>query len=149
MAGVVLATIVLLGLLGLGALVLLAVLRRFGMRHDLLILDQKVLRHERTRHPAAGRGHKARLVFAEVTPEVFAVDGVLESGAPLSLRLRRPPTWWFAECVGELLCGWAETDEVVELRLDIDNGTRRANLSNGSSAVTLDLDYVEGLPAAA
>lgn len=96
------------------------------------------------------------LLFATVDDEVFNVDGVVVGGrddvprgAPLSLRLRRPGTWWFAECVGELLQGWAEADEVVEVKVAGPTGERRAVVSNGSSSVTLDLDDVKGLPAAA
>ena len=96
------------------------------------------------------------LLFAAVDGDSFSVDGVVvrggadvPEGAPLSLRLRRPGTWWFAECVGELLQGWAEADEGVEVQVAGRSGARRAVVSNGSSSVTLDLDDVKGLPAAA
>lgn len=143
MAGVVVATLVLLALAAAAAWALL----RWGPPAMHLLEPSDAAR--RSHRATNGGGHVTRLVFAEIQPDSFAVDGVLESGAPLSLRFRRPGTWWFAECVGELLCGWAETDEVVELHVDVEGETKRATVSNGSSAVTLDLDHVEGLPAAA
>ena len=139
MAGVITATVLSLACIATFAAFIVC---RFGRRDP----------YESTTgwlHDGDEGSHVTRLLFAEIGPDTFAVDAVLESGAPMSLRLRRPRTWWFAECVGELLCGWAETDELVEVRVDIVGDLRRATVSNGSSAVTLDLDHVDGLPAAA
>ena len=121
MAGVITATLLPLVCVGLVTAFIVA---RFG-RSDLYAPATGWAR-------SGGEGsHVTRLLFAEIGPETFAVDAVLESGAPLTLRLRRPRTWWFAECVGELLCGWAETDEIVEVRLDVVGDLRRATGRTG------------------
>lgn len=91
----------------------------------------------------------AQLLFAEVDGEVVVLDAVIlgdaqvPPGTPVTLRLRPPDTPLIASLVRSRLIEWASLGEVVRLELRRRSGTTIAVVSDGRSAVSLDV----GAPA--
>ncbi|HEX4906531.1 MAG TPA: hypothetical protein VFU93_13825 [Acidimicrobiales bacterium] len=87
----------------------------------------------------------AQLLFAEADGDVVVLDalildgGQLPPGTPVTLRLRPPETPLIASLVRSRLLEWASLGEVVRLELRRRSRTTIAVVSDGRSAVSLDV----------
>lgn len=87
----------------------------------------------------------AQLLFAESDGEIMVLDAVilgggqLPAGTPVSLRLLPPETPLIASLVRSRLIEWARLGEVVRLELRRRSRTTIAVVSDGRSAVSLDV----------
>jgi hypothetical protein len=87
----------------------------------------------------------AQLLFAEAEGDVVVVDalilggGQLPPGTPVTLRLLPPETPLIASLVRSRLLEWASVGEVVRLELRRRSRTTIAVVSDGRSAVSLDV----------
>ncbi|MEA3075239.1 MAG: hypothetical protein QOF60_147 [Actinomycetota bacterium] len=84
----------------------------------------------------AGRSERAAIVLDCLT---------IPEGSPFTLELRVPDTSWFGERVEHLLEEWADESRELTLELRNDHGKVRTMISNGSSAVHLELAGAAGL----
>jgi hypothetical protein len=89
----------------------------------------------------------SRLLFARRSERSAIVLDCLTipEGSPFTLELRAPDTSWFGERVEHLLGEWAEESRELTLELRNDHGKVRTMISNGSSAVHLELAGAAGL----
>lgn len=101
---------------------------------------------------------RSRLVFARPELRSIVVDcmlvelendqlGLVPTGSPFTLRLRSPDSGWFTLCIETMLEQWAEEEKLVDVEIALGEGRPRANLSDGSSRVMLDLEAAAGLAA--
>lgn len=101
---------------------------------------------------------RSRLVFARPELRSIVIDctlvelendelGLVPIGSPFTLRLKSPESGWFTLCIETMLEQWAEEEKLVDVEIDIGEGRPRANLSDGSSRVMLDLEAAAGLAA--
>ena len=87
----------------------------------------------------------AQLLFAEADGDVVVLDalildgGQLPAGTPVTLRLLPPETPLIASLVRSRLLEWANLGEVVRLELRRRSRTTIAVVSDGRSAVSLDV----------
>jgi hypothetical protein len=87
----------------------------------------------------------AQLLFADATGDTVVVDAVVLSGStlapgtPVTLRLQPPESPLIAELVRSRLLAWAEGGDVVSLELRRRARTTTAVVSDGRSAVSLDV----------
>ena len=90
----------------------------------------------------------SRLLFTwRSTRRVIVLDCLtIPEGAPFTLELRPPDTQWFGERIEHLLAEWADESRELVLELRRDHGKVRTMISNGSSAVHLELAGAAGLP---
>lgn len=120
----------------------------------VLLLLAVVLPHHRSGRvpsaevrPAAVR-LLSRLLFTwRAGPKALVLDCLtIPEGAPFTLELRPPDTLWFGERIEHLLAEWAEESRELTVELRNDHGKVRTMISNGSSAVHLELAGAAGLP---
>jgi hypothetical protein len=87
----------------------------------------------------------AQLLFAESLADTVLVDAVvlegstLPSGTPVTLRLQPPESALIAELVRNRLVTWAEEAAVVSVELRRRARATTAVVSDGRSAVSLDI----------
>ncbi len=87
----------------------------------------------------------AQLLFAEADGDVVVVDAVilgggrLSPGTPVTLRLLPPESPLIASLVRARLVDWATSGEVVALEFRRRARTTTAVVSDGRSAVSLDV----------
>jgi len=87
----------------------------------------------------------AQLLFAESDGEVVVIDALildgdqLSPGTPVTLRLLPPESPLIASLVRGRLAAWADTGDVVELQLRRRRRTTMAVVTDGRSAVSLDV----------
>ena len=87
----------------------------------------------------------AQLLFAEADGDLVILDALilegsqLSPGTPVTLRLLPPESPLIAGLVRNRLAAWAETGEVVGLEFRRRARTTTAVVSDGRSAVTLDV----------
>jgi hypothetical protein len=90
-------------------------------------------------------GTTAQLLFADADGDLVVLDAVilaggrLAPGTPVTLRLLPPESPLIADLVRNRLRGWAEAGEVVRLELRRRSRTTTAVVSDGRSAVSLDV----------
>ena len=90
-------------------------------------------------------GTTAQLLFAEADGDVVVLDAVilaggrLAPGTPVTLRLLPPESQLIAELVRSRLLDWAARGETVDLELRKRARTLTAIVSDGRSAVSLDV----------
>ncbi len=90
-------------------------------------------------------GTTAQLLFAEADGDLVVLDAVILSGGrlapgtPVTLRLLPPESPLIADLVRNRLRDWAEAGEVVALELRRRSRTTTAVVSDGRSAVSLDV----------
>jgi hypothetical protein len=87
----------------------------------------------------------AQLLFAEADGDTVVVDavilegGTLSAGTPVTLRLLPPESPLIAELVRNRLIAWAESGDVVSLEFRRRARSTTAVVSDGRSAVSLDV----------
>jgi hypothetical protein len=87
----------------------------------------------------------AQLLFAETDGDALVVDALvlagsrLAPGTPVTLRLQPPDSPLIAELVRDRLLTWAATAEVVRVEVRRRRHATTAVVSDGRSAVTLDV----------
>jgi hypothetical protein len=87
----------------------------------------------------------AQLLFAEDDGETVVLDAVILSGGqlapgtPLTLRLMAPESELIAGLIRSRLLAWAASGEVVDLEFRRRSRTTTAVVSDGRSAVALDV----------
>lgn len=87
----------------------------------------------------------AQLLFAEAVGELVVLDAVildgddLAPGTPVTLRLVPPESPLIASLARSRLMAWAETGDVVDLRLRPRSRGMLAVVSDGRSQVSLDV----------
>lgn len=87
----------------------------------------------------------AQLLFAEAIGDTVVVDAVvlegstLTPGTPVTLRLLPPESPLIAELVRTRLLAWADGGDVVSVELRRRARTTTAVVSDGRSAVSLDV----------
>lgn len=87
----------------------------------------------------------AQLLFAESVGDTVVLDAVilecssLSPGTPVTLRLQPPESPLIAELVRARLLSWAEHGDSVSLELRRRARTTTAVVSDGQSAVSLDV----------
>lgn len=87
----------------------------------------------------------AQLLFAESAEDLVVLDAVildgsqLAPGTPVTLRLRPPESPLIAGLVRSRLAAWADSGEVVGLEFRRRARTTTAVVSDGRSAVSLDV----------
>jgi hypothetical protein len=87
----------------------------------------------------------AQLLFAEADGDALVVDALvlsgsrLATGTPVTLRLQPPDSPLIAELVRERLLTWADAAEVVSVEVRRRRHAMTAVVSDGRSAVTLDV----------
>lgn len=107
--------------------------------------------------PAHRTGVIAQILFTHLRHDGIFVDtvvlealgdaeGLIGLGAPLSLRVERPGPEVLGACSEALLELWAERGEVVRMDLVVQGEDVRAEITNGSSRVVLDIAEAAGLP---
>ena len=88
---------------------------------------------------------RAQLLFAESVDDVMVLDAVilaggqLAPGTPVTLRLLPPESPLIAGLVRSRLTAWADKGEVVALEFRRRSRTTTAVVSDGRSAVSLDV----------
>lgn len=90
-------------------------------------------------------GTTAQLLFADADGDLVVLDavilagGALAPGTPVTLRLLPPESPLIADLVRNRLRDWAASGEVVGLELRRRSRTTTAVVSDGRSAVSLDV----------
>ncbi|HYD11070.1 MAG TPA: hypothetical protein VEA78_13290 [Acidimicrobiales bacterium] len=87
----------------------------------------------------------AQLLFADTAGDVVVLDAVvlgggqLAPGTPVTLRLLPPESPLISELVRSRLAAWAATGEVVDVEFRRRSRITTAVVSDGRSAVSLDV----------
>jgi hypothetical protein len=105
--------------------------------HRIEIVAQLLFTHLR---------HDGIFVDTVVLEALGAAEGLIRTGAPLSLRVERPNPELLGACSEAILELWAERREVVRLDVVVQGDDVRAEMTNGSSRVVLDIAEAAGLP---
>lgn len=106
-------------------------------RHRTGVIAQILFTHLR---------HDGIFVDTVVLEALGDAEGLIGLGAPLSLRVERPGPEVLGACSEALLELWAERGEVVRMDLVVQGEDVRAEITNGSSRVVLDIAEAAGLP---
>jgi hypothetical protein len=87
----------------------------------------------------------AQLLFAEDQDETLVVDALvlagsrLPVGSPVTLRLQLPESPLIAQLVRDRLVAWADAADIVSVEVRRRRRTTTAVVSDGRSAVSLDV----------
>lgn len=104
--------------------------------HRIQVVAQVLFTHLR---------HDGIFVDTVILEAPGTADGVINLGAPLSLRIERPGPEILGACSEAILELWAERAEVVGIDLRVKGDDVKAELTNGSSRVVLDIAEAAGL----